>query len=130
MVQATGAFSLTGWDEQPYEEHATGKLSRASVTQDFTGDIEGKGKVEWLMCYRQDGTADFVGLQGIEGSIENRQGAFVLRTVGTFDGQLARGSWTIVSGSGRDGLTGIEGNGEFSATHGSNAEYQIYYELG
>lgn len=130
MTEATGEFNLRGWDEQPYEEFPTGKLTRASVTQDFTGDIDGTGRVEWLMCYRADGTADFVGLQTIEGSIEDRRGAFVLRTVGTFDGRLARGSWTIVSGSGRDGLAGIEGAGEFSATHGPTAEFQISYELG
>lgn len=130
MEQATGEFNLTGWDEQPYEEYETGKLTRASVTQDFTGDIQGTGKVEWLMCYREDGTADFVGMQGIEGTVDGRRGVFVSTTVGTFDGELARGTWTIVNGSGRGELRGIGGRGEFNATHGPTAEFHISYELG
>ena len=130
MNQATGEFNLTGWDEQPYDEYPTGKLTRASVTQAFSGDVEGMGKVEWLMCYRADGTADFVGMQEIHGSLAARQGVFVLTTVGTFDGRLARGTWTIVSGSGRGDLTGIQGEGEFKATHGPTAEFKISYELG
>lgn len=130
MAEARGQFDLTGWDEQPYDEYPTGKLTRATVTQALSGDIEGTGKVEWLMCYREDGTADFVGMQVIEGSVAGRLGVFVSTTVGSFDGQLARGTWTIVSGSGRGDLTGIEGEGEFKAKHGPTAEFKFTYELG
>ena len=79
-------------DEQPYVEGDEGaKLARASVRQAFAGDIEGEGAVEWLMRYRADKTADFVGLQRVEGRIGARSGSVVLRSTGSFDGSEARG---------------------------------------
>jgi hypothetical protein len=87
---ATSNFKIDHWDERPYhEDGGGGKLTRARVTQTFTGDIEGHGEVEWLMCYRPDSTADFVGLQRIVGEIGRRSGSLVLETRGTFDGGQA-----------------------------------------
>ena len=68
-----------------------GKLTAPSVTQTFTGDVEGDGAVQWLMSYRKDGTADFVGLQRVRGSIGGRTGTFVMETIGEFDGKVAAG---------------------------------------
>ena len=70
METAKGEFELTGWDENAYlEVDDTRKLTRASVTQEFRGDVVGAGSVEWLMSYQPDGTARFVGLQRIEGTV-------------------------------------------------------------
>jgi hypothetical protein len=129
MATASGSFSITSWDEQPYEEHGGGvKLTRASVTQAFTGDLEGEGAVQWLMYYREDGTASFVGLQRVAGTLAGRQGRFVVRDVGAFEGGVARGEWTIVDGSGADDLVGISGQGRFQA--GEQATWSLDYDLG
>jgi Protein of unknown function (DUF3224) len=115
----TGTFKIEGWDEQTYlEEESGGKLSRASVKQTFAGDIEGEGVVEWLMCYRPDQTADFVGLQRIVGRVGDRSGSFVLQSSGVFDGKEARGQLSVVAQSGADDLRGIAGRGEFIAPVG------------
>jgi hypothetical protein len=37
------------------------------VTKSFSGDIEGEGTLEYLMAYREDGSASFVGLERVEG---------------------------------------------------------------
>src|ERR1700687_2076829 len=67
-AKAAGTFEVTAWDERPYLELADGrKLTRARVTQRFSGDIQGEGSVEWLMFYRQDGAATFVGMQHVVG---------------------------------------------------------------
>jgi hypothetical protein len=34
------------------------------------------------MCYRSDGTADFVGLHEIEGTIDDQSGSFVVTSIG------------------------------------------------
>ena len=87
---AEGTFEVTSWNEEPYVNvDDDRKLTRASVTQQFTGDIEGEGSVEWLMCYRSDATADWVGMQRVVGRIGDRSGSFVLQNVGTFDGSAA-----------------------------------------
>ena len=62
-TQASSVFKIESWDEQPYiETEDGGKLTRAKVTQAIEGDIDGRAEIEWLMCYRPDQTADFVGL--------------------------------------------------------------------
>jgi len=126
---ATGIFEITGWDENPYETNDDGsKLTRAEVTQAFHGGIDGEGAVQWLMAYRPDGTAHFVGLQRISGTMGDRRGSFLVETTGEFDGTIATGAWSIIDGSGTDGLAGIRGTGTFGAPHGSEATYTLQYD--
>jgi hypothetical protein len=128
--RATGTFKIEGWDEKTYDETEDGgKLTRASVKQVFSGDIEGDGAVEWLMCYRPDQTAEFVGLQRIIGQIGDRAGSFVLlQTAGMFDGEQATGELSVVPGSGTGDLRGLHGKGQFSAPLGSTASITLDYD--
>ena len=128
---ANGTFKIEGWDEKPYSELENGgKLTQASVRQSFAGDIEGHGSVEWLMCYRPDKTADFTGLQYIDGQLDERSGSFVLlQTAGTFDGKEARGRLSVVAGSGTRDLRGLRGEGEFRAPLGSEAAVTLEYDF-
>jgi Protein of unknown function (DUF3224) len=129
-TRATGTFKIEGWDEETYNETEDGgKLTRASVKQTFSGDIKGDGAVEWLMCYRPDETADFVGLQRITGQIGDRAGSVVLlQTAGTFDGKQAKGVLSVVPGSGTGDLRGLRGKGRFSAPLGSTASVTLDYD--
>jgi Protein of unknown function (DUF3224) len=129
-TQANGRFEVKQWDEKVYRDaEGGGKLSRASVKQRFEGDLQGEGAVEWLMCYRDDDTADFVGLQLVDGRIGNRAGSFVLRNAGTFDGKEAKGSWTVVPGSGTGELRGLRGEGEFTAPLGGQPSISLDYDF-
>jgi hypothetical protein len=129
MTKAQGSFAVTSWDEETYEEVDGGKLTRASVTQTFTGDVDGEGAVQWLMSYRRDGTAHFVGLQRIRGTIGGRSGSFVIETIGDFDGEVASGTWSVVPGAGSAALEQLRGAGSFEAPLGSKASFQLEYEL-
>jgi hypothetical protein len=127
---AEGTFEVTSWDEAPYVEiDDARKLTRASVTQRFTGDLQGDGAVEWLMCYRTDGTADWLGMERVVGTLAGRQGSFVLQMTGTFDGTAARGDWHVVDGSGTDGLEGLTGQGAMEAPLGSTATFVLDYAV-
>ena len=126
MPTATGSFEVKHWNEAPYEEFDEGaKLTRAEVEQSFTGDVAGDGAAQWLMSYRKDGTAHFVGLQRVAGVIGDRKGSFVLETVGDFDGTEARWTATVIRGSGLGDLEDLTGSGSFRAPHGSTAEYEL-----
>jgi Protein of unknown function (DUF3224) len=131
MTTANGTFELASWNEQTYEELAGGrKLTRAEVSQTFEGDITGNGAVQWLMVYRPDGSARFVGLQRIEGAIRGVDGTFVLETFGDFDGRLATWQATVVPGSASGDLEGLTGEGNFGAPHGPKASFEMEYHLG
>jgi Protein of unknown function (DUF3224) len=129
--RATATFKIEHWDEKPYAEMEEGrKLAQASVRQALSGEIEGEAEVEWLMCYRPDRTADFVGLERIVGRIGTRSGSFVaLHTSGSFDGAVARGELSIVPGSGTGELQGLRGSGEFTAPHGGEPSLTLDYDF-
>ena len=128
---ATGGFEIASWDEDTYEELDGGaRLARAAVTQKFTGDVTGDGRVQWLMAYRADGTAYFVGLQLVRGAVGGRDGAFVLETHGEFDGKVASWSASVVPGSATGELDGLKGTATFSAPLGSAASFEMEYDIG
>lgn len=130
MKSLQGTFEIAGWDENAYAElGGGGKLTEAKVTQKFTGGLMGEGTVIWLMCYVNEKSARFVGLQRVVGAIGDRKGSLVMDTKGEFDGAVAKGRWSIIPGSGTDGFSGIEGEGRFEAPHGPKATYQIDYAL-
>ncbi|HVT59945.1 MAG TPA: DUF3224 domain-containing protein [Thermoanaerobaculia bacterium] len=129
-THAAATFEVKSWDEKPYEEIEDGKkLTRASVVQSCHGDIEGEAKVEYLMAYRSDGTASFVGLQRVIGSVGGRAGSFVLQIAGSFDGTTAKGTWFAVAGSGTGELQGLRGEGGFAATHGPRGSMTLDYDI-
>lgn len=129
-TQATSTFTVDRWDEHPYHETSEGgKLTRAHVTQTFAGDIDGHGEVEWLMCYRTDATADFVGLQHFVGRIGERSGSIVLETRGAFNGTAATGPLRIVPGSGTGELVGMSGEGELRAPLGGEPSITLAYRF-
>lgn len=126
MTTLTGEFQLASWDEHTYLDlEGERKLTRASVAQHFSGDLEGEGTVEWLMCYAEDGTARFVGMQHVEGTADGRKGSVVFQTVGAFDGAKAVGTWSVVPGSATGDMSGMTGEGRFEAPHGPTATYTI-----
>jgi hypothetical protein len=130
MPHANGSFRVSSMKEDPYEELPDGgKLTRASGDQDYTGDLVGKGKVQWLMSYRGDGTAHFVGIWHVTGSIDGRRGTFLIQSVGEFDGKKSQGSWTIVEGLGSGDLASLHGTGSFEAPGGTDATYDLDYEI-
>jgi Protein of unknown function (DUF3224) len=130
MPNATGTFEITSMGDDAYHEDEGGaKLTRATGTQRFSGDIEGDGSVEWLMCYLPDGSATFTGLQRIEGSIDGHPGSVVIQSSGIHDGKQSKASWSIVAGSGTGELAGIRGEGSFHAPAGPQASYALEYRL-
>ena len=129
-THAQGSWEVQSWAEDAYLELEAGaKLTRATVGQTFTGDLDGEGSVEWLMCYREDKTADFVGLQRFVGRLGSRSGSFVMRTQGTFDGEKAAGELSVVPGSGTEELGGIAGGGAFVAPHGGTPSLDLDYHF-
>ena len=129
-THAQAQFKVESWEENTYEElGGEAKLTRASVGQAFTGDLEGGGSVEWLMCYREDKTADFVGLQRFVGRIGSRSGSFVMQTRGSFDGTEAKGRLDVIAGSGTEELSAITGTGAFAAPLGSTASVELDYDF-
>jgi hypothetical protein len=123
-------FAIKSWDEKPYNEaEGMPRLTRSSVVKTFTGDIEGESQLEYLMMYRPDGTATFVGLERVVGRIGGRSGSFVLERSGTFDGTVARESYSVVPGSGTGELAALRGEGSSVAGHAKENPAELEYDF-
>ena len=124
-------FAIKSWDEKPYSEGPDlPKLTRAAVTRTFTGDIEGEGHVEYLMAYNSDGSAAFVGLERIVGSLAGKAGSFVLQRTGVFENGMAKESYFVIPGSGTGELQSLRGEGTSAVGHGMEHPLTLNYELG
>jgi hypothetical protein len=127
---AKAQFAIKSWDEKPYSEGADlPKLTRASVAKTFTGDLEGEGHVDYLMMYRSDGSATFVGLERITARLGGKAGTFVLQRTGVFEGGQAKESYSVVTGSGTGALRGLQGDGTSALGHASEHPFVLNYAL-
>jgi hypothetical protein len=95
----------------------------------FTGDIEGEGQVEYLMMYRSDGSARFVGLERVVGRIGSKTGTFVLQRDGVFENGQAKESYSVIPGSATGELKGLRGNGSSAVGHGMEHPFALDYDL-
>ncbi len=130
MKTANARFAITSWDEKPYSEGPDlPKLTRATVKKTFTGAIEGEGQVDYLMMYRSDGTATFIGLERVTGKVGGKSGTFVLQRTGVFEVGQAKESYSVVPGSATGELRGLRGEGTSSVGHGMEHPFTLGYEF-
>ena len=117
MTQVTGTFKVLGWEEMSYDAADLPQLTHASVSEELQGGIEGEASIRYLLASHEDRTASFIGLARVVGRIGEREGTFVMQDVGTFRNGVAKGRWTILSGTSTGDLEGIRGEGSFDTTH-------------
>lgn len=127
---ASARFAIKSWEEKPYSEGENlPKLTRANVIKTYTGDIEGEGEVEYLMMYRSDGSATFVGLERVTARIAGKTGSFVLQRTGVFEDGLAKESYFVIPGSATGELQGLAGDGTSAVGHGLEHPFSLSYEV-
>jgi hypothetical protein len=131
MKTANATFTIDSWDEKPYSEGPDQpKMTRVSVVKTFSGDIAGEGRVEYVMVYRADGSASFVGLERFVGKLAGKNGSFVLQRTGSFESGVAKEAYSVVSGSGTGELQGLRGDGQTALGHEKEYGFALNYDLG
>jgi hypothetical protein len=127
---ARAAFEIGQWEEKPYDEMAGApKLTRATVTKIYRGDLEGEGKLEYLMAYGRDGSAGVVGIERFVGRVGDRDGTFVFQHVGMFKDGVATSTWSVVDGSGSGNLQGLRGEVHSALGHAKSYPVEFNYEF-
>jgi hypothetical protein len=126
--RANATITVHKYEPAAYDEPRQGPiLSRIHVEESFSGDISGDGVVEFLQAARTDGTATFVGIERVAGTIGQRRGTFLLQDSGTLEDNIVRGEWFVVPGSGTGELAGLRGTGGFRANLGEGAQVHLDY---
>ena len=127
--RATGPFDVK-LTPQPFEGAPEGvKLGRMTIDKQFRGDLEGTSKGQMLSAGTEvGGSAGYVAIEHVTGTLHGRNGTFVLQHTGT----VARGtpclSITVVPDSGTGALTGLTGTMAIVMTGGTHA-YEFDYAL-
>ncbi|GAA2465950.1 DUF3224 domain-containing protein [Winogradskya humida] len=123
--RATGTFTTT------FEPLDSGDpvLGRMLVEKTIAGDLTGTGHAQMLSVGTPvDGSAGYVAIDRITGTLHGRRGSFVLQHSGLMD----RGSGTlvvqVVPDSGTDELLGLSGTFQIDNTGGDHT-YVFDYEL-
>ena len=124
VTQVTGTLKVLGWEETLYDAADLPRLTHALVSEQLQGGIEGEASITYLMASREDRTASFIGLARVVGRIGERSGTFVMQDVGTLANGVAKGRWTILSGTSTGDLQGIRGEGFFD-TEDDSATYTL-----
>ena len=127
-TRANAVITVRKYEPAGYDEPAEGPvLTRIHVEESFSGDVSGAGVVEFLQAARADGSASFVGIERITGTIAGRSGTFLLQDAGTVRDNIVSGDWFVIPGSGTGLLAGLRGTGGFRANLGEGAQVHLDY---
>ncbi len=126
--RATGRTDVTTYSRSGFDEIADGpSLVEAHLTETFSGDIQGEGTARVIQAARKDGSASFVTIERIRGSIAGQSGSFLLQVAGTIVGKDVKAEWFVVRGSGTGELKDLGGEGGFRAQLGEHGSFWLDY---
>lgn len=137
MHTPTGTTTANGFTFKDWEEHPVGpegafpRLARATVTNAFTGVLTAPATTcAYTVAYTGGSTGTFTGMELVTGTVDGREGGFVLSESGTFDATGTHCRFEVVPGSGTGGLTGLHCWGSFTHRYGdTSVEYAFTYEF-
>jgi hypothetical protein len=113
---AKGSFTV---ETKPQAEPSTFEgvsLGRMSLDKRFEGDLTATGKGEMLTALTPiKGSAGYVAIERVTGTLHGRSGSFVFQHAGTMDQGSQSLSITVVPGSGTAALAGITGTFKLTA---------------
>jgi hypothetical protein len=128
-MRATGTFEVK-LTPQPLAEPAEGvPLGRMTIEKQFHGDLEATSKGEMLTAGTAvKGSAGYVAIERVNGTLQGRSGTFVLQHSGTMNRGAPHLTIMVVPDSGTGQLTGIAGTFSIQIAEGKHS-YVFEYTL-
>jgi hypothetical protein len=126
--EVTGATSTTGAAGAAGAAE-TAPIGRLAIAKQFRGDLEATSRGQMLSAAgSMQGSAGYVAMERVEGSLHGRKGSFVLQHSGT----MARGApeltISVVPDSGSGELVGLAGTMQIGI-EGDSHSYSFTYTL-
>lgn len=126
---ARGTFTVAMKPATEPNAHEGVSLGRMSLDKKFEGDLSGVGAGEMLTAMTPiEGSAGYVAIERVTGSLHGRSGSFVLQHSGTMNNGAQSLSITVVPGSGTEALAGLTGNFKIDIADGRHS-YEFEYFL-
>ncbi len=125
----TGVFDVK-MTPQPLHEAATASgIGRMSLAKRYHGELDATGTGEMLAAMTPTpGSAGYVAMERVEGTLRGYRGAFFLQHAGTMQRGAPRLSVTVVPDSGTDELVGLSGRMDIRIEGGQH-HYDFEYVL-
>jgi Protein of unknown function (DUF3224) len=130
MIQhATGTFEVSMTPSDSPQERTVGTLGRMLLDKKFAGDLVASSQGQMLTAMTPTkGSAGYVAIELVTGTLGGRIGSFVLQHSGTMDRGAPLLLVTVVPDSGTGALVGITGQLTIRVADGKHF-YTLDYTL-
>jgi hypothetical protein len=126
---ASGKFEVKLTPQAPEDKTADGTPARMSIDKQFHGDLEATSKGQMLSAGTViKGSAGYVAIEKVSGTLQGRKGTFVLQHSGTMTRGEPTLSVTVVPDSGTDELVGLAGKMKIIIAEGKHS-YEFDYTI-
>lgn len=128
-ARASGTFEVTLNPRASDDEIESATLGRLSIDKRFHGDLEATSKGEMLTAGTAvEGSAGYVAIERVSGTLHGRTGTFVLQHSGTMTRGAPQLAITVVPDSGTGKLLGLAGRMTINIADGKHS-YDFEYTL-
>lgn len=128
-IRATGTFDVKLAPLPLHEAFAAPGLGRMSIEKAIHGDLQATTRGEMTSAMTDvKGSAGYVAIERVTGSLHGREGTFVLQHSSTMARGVPRQSITVVPDSGTGQLVGLAGSFTIEIRDGEHF-YAFEYEL-
>ena len=129
IMHAAGTFDVKLTPQPPEDKTEGSTLGRMSIDKQFHGDLEATSKGEMLSAMTAvKGSAGYVAIERISGTLQGRSGTFVLQHTGTMTRGEPLLTITVVPDSGTEQLAGLIGTMMINIVEGKHF-YEFDYTL-
>ncbi len=109
-ARATGTFDVTVTPVGESDKSAGATLGRMTLDKRFAGDLAGTSRGQMLTAMTDvAGSAGYVAIEHVTGTLHGRAGSFVLQHTGTMDHGVPHLVVSVVPDSGSGALAGLTG---------------------
>lgn len=127
-MRARGSFDVKLAPLQPYNRAGNAQLGRMSLDKIFHGDLQAVSQGEMLSVGSpQSGSAGYVAIERVVGTLHGRQGSFALQHNATMHRGAFMLNIVVVPGSGTGELEGLGGTMNVIIADGLHS-YEFDYE--
>ena len=125
--RASGDFDVK---LNPQDDGPDAPVGRMTIDKQFQGDLIGTSKGQMVMASSPSvqGSAGYVAIEKVTGTLNNRRGSFYLQHSGTMTRGAGELTITVIPDSGTDELVGLRGKMNIIIADGKHS-YEFEYEL-
>jgi hypothetical protein len=128
-THAIGTFEVKLTPQTPDGKFEDATLGRMTIDKQIHGDLEATGKGTMLTAGTDvKGSAGYVAIERVTGTLHGRAGTFVLQHTGTMNRGAFQLSITVVPDSGTGQLVGLTGKFNITIADGKHS-YDFEYTL-